>query len=449
MPNYQKIINTVLLCSIIIVNQSNAIAENDSFKAFKAYQSYSRNWMNMNATAIARDNFHPQAYVNNQFITAIDAPMIEANYQASFTALRANNYWYSEEKLTFCKHSDSTYQVFNHYDRYKYDGSLLQSELATTYLMEKQQGLWKFVYLSSIAPDWQNTGCDEYLNYEFLPKDQSFRDSINSRWNGNFIQLDDGYTYYEQANKEANKHIVLVHGFSVPSYIWEPTYQEAIRRGYGVIRYDTYGRGFSDNPDTAYSTELLATQLINLLNALALEKVHLVGLSDGGRTVADIAARFPNRIEQLIFVAPAGFHDDPDIVDKNVSEQEVSIFISEVYPGIGQGQLADFYIPEKFKHWGTRYNGLLKYQGFAKALLSTRKNYQLMEPTHQAIHQNQTKTSFMWGTHDSVLPLNEVRIKINALLPDAKLYEFSQSGHLPHMEEEEKFNQILFEEILK
>ena len=152
---------------------------------------------------------------------------------------------------------------------------------------------------------------------------------------------------------------------------------------------------------------------------------------------------------RLVDRPPAGFHDDPDIVDKNVSEQEVSIFISEVYPGIGQGQLADFYIPEKFKHWGTRYNGLLKYQGFAKALLSTRKNYQLMEPTHQAIHQNQTKTSFMWGTHDSVLPLNEVRIKINDLLPDAKLYEFSQSGHLPHMEEEEKFNQILFEEILK
>jgi pimeloyl-ACP methyl ester carboxylesterase len=55
----------------------------------------------------------------------------------------------------------------------------------------------------------------------------------------------------------------------------------------------------------------------------------------------------------------------------------------------------------------------------------------------------------MWGAHDSVLPLKEVRTKIQNLLPEARLFVFDKSGHLPHMEEEEKFNRILFEQILQ
>jgi len=449
MSSYKIIISAVLYFSIIASNHGIVLAEDTSIEAFRAYQNYSRNWLNMDAKAIARDNFHSPAHINKASITTSDATVIEENYKTNFTVLRKNDYWYSEEKLSFCKQSDTVYQVFNHYNRYKTNGSLLQGDLAATYLMEKQHGLWKFIYLSSINSKWMNYGCDEYHNYEFLPKDQKFRDSVSSRWDGEFIHLDDGYTYYEQANKEAEKHIVLVHGFSVPSYIWEPTYQEAIQRGYGVIRYDTFGRGFSDNPDLDYSTEFFAKQLINLLDALALKKVHLVGLSDGGRTVAYIAAHFPDRIDQLIFVAPAGFHTDEAIKENTVTPQEIENFINEAYQNIGKGQLSDFYAPERFTEWATRYNGLLKYQGFARAMLSTRKNYQAMSPLHQTLFENKTKTSFMWGAHDSVLPLKEVRTKIQNLLPEARLFVFDESGHLPHMEEEEKFNRILFEQILQ
>jgi pimeloyl-ACP methyl ester carboxylesterase len=72
-----------------------------------------------------------------------------------------------------------------------------------------------------------------------------------------------------------------------------------------------------------------------------------------------------------------------------------------------------------------------------------------MNRIHNIIHSNEVKTSIIWGTHDSVLPLNSVREKLSAVLPDATLYEFSASGHLPHMEEQERFNRLLFEQILE
>jgi len=442
-----KVIFSII--TLIISSPSILLADKASYEVFEAYQSYSKNWMNMNASEIAAENFHANTYLNNDPIIAFNTAMIEQEYSNNFSTLKENDYWYSEEILSFCKQSESVYQIFNHYDRYKKDGTLLQSQLATTYIMERRDDKWKFVYMSSIEGKWENTGCDQYRNYEFLKKDKQFRESTAARWNGDFIKLDDGYTFYEQANANANQHIVLVHGFSVPSYIWEPTYQEAIKRGYGVIRYDTFGRGFSDNPDVKYSTELYVNQLKNLLDALAIEKVTLIGLSDGGRTVAMMAARYPERINELIFVSPSGFHEDTEFPTKNVTQIEIDDFIKHAYPKIGQGQLSDFYEPEKFTGWDTRYNGLLKYQGFARALISTRKNYPKMTAIHEKIHTNKVSTSFIWGVHDKVLPLNEVKAKLIALLPQATLFEFMKSGHLAHMEEEERFNLILFEEILK
>jgi len=438
-----------IIITLLFFLPATLMAEKASYEVFKAYQTYSRNWMNMNAPAIATENFHANTYINNDPIKSFNTAMIEQEYSNNFSILKENDYWYSEEILSFCKQSESVYQIFNHYDRYKKDGTLLQGQLATTYIMEKRDDAWKFVYMSSIDGVWLNTGCDQYRNYEFLKKDKQFREATAARWKGDFIKLDDGYTFYEQANANADQHIVFVHGFSVPSYIWEPTYQEAIKRGYGVIRYDTFGRGFSDNPNVEYSTELYVNQLKNLLDSLAIEKVNLIGLSDGGRTVAMMAARYPERINELIFIAPSGFHEDTEFQTKDVAQIEIENFITNAYPKIGNGQLSDFYEPEKFTTWETRYNGLLKYQGFARALLSTRKNYPKMTTIHEKIHTNKISTSFIWGTHDKVLPLNEVKTKLAELLPRATLFEFTKSGHLAHMEEEKRFNRILFEEILK
>ena len=132
MSSYKKIISAVLYFSIIASNHGIVLAEDTSIEAFRAYQNYSRNWLNMDAKAIARDNFHSPAHINKASITTSDATVIEENYKTDFTVLRKNDYWYSEEKLSFCKQSDTVYQVFNHYNRYKTDGSLLQGDLAAT-----------------------------------------------------------------------------------------------------------------------------------------------------------------------------------------------------------------------------------------------------------------------------------------------------------------------------
>ncbi|GIS56607.1 MAG: hypothetical protein CM1200mP1_05450 [Candidatus Neomarinimicrobiota bacterium] len=125
-----------------------------------------------------------------------------------------------------------------------------------------------------------------------------------------FSLLTHGYTYYEFDNLNNEEIIVLVHGFSVPSYIWDETYYESIKRGYGVLRMDLFGRGYSDNPDVIYNDNLYANQVLELLDELNIDKkINLVGLSNGGKIVSKIAENNSDRIKRLIYVAPAGFQN--------------------------------------------------------------------------------------------------------------------------------------------
>src|SRR5574338_937329 len=95
---------------------------------------------------------------------------------------------------------------------------------------------------------------------------------------GSFIRLSDGFTHYElsapprprQGAETGSRAVVLVHGFSVPYFIYDPTFEFLTRSGLRVLRYDLFGRGFSDRPDTEYNLDLFVRQLGELLDELQL-----------------------------------------------------------------------------------------------------------------------------------------------------------------------------------
>jgi len=285
------------------------------------------------------------------------------------------------------------------------------------------------------------------VKYEYIEKNDAFRKSINS---GYFSLLSKGYTYYEYNNLSHEEIIVLIHGFSVPSYIWDETYYESVKRGYSVLRMDLFGRGYSDNPDVLYNDELYANQVLELLDELKIDKkINLVGLSNGGRVVSKIAENNSDRIKRLIYVAPAGFHNfklKPDTTE--ITEDEIASFISDRYKTIAKGQLEDFKEPSKFKGWDTKYESLLKYKGFARALISTTKNNYSLDTINQKIGKSDLPQYAIWGDHDKVLPLNTVQGKITRIMPNLNLFIIKDSGHLPHKEKFDDFNNIFFNKIL-
>ncbi len=54
----------------------------------------------------------------------------------------------------------------------------------------------------------------------------------------------------------------------------------------------------------------------------------------------------------------------------------------------------------------------------------------------------------IWGADDTVLPLKMITEKMDLLFPSLKLFIIKDSGHLPHMEQIKKFNEIFFNAII-
>ena len=287
--------------------------------------------------------------------------------------------------------------------------------------------------------------CSELNNeYEYIVKDQDFRTDVLINNSGNYIELKNGYTYFEEANQDSETGtVVLVHGFSVPSYILETTFNSIEEKGFRVIMMDLYGRGFSDNPDLPQTDELRANQVIELLDRRNIKKASLVGLSNGGRIISKIAYLKPEIVNELFYIASSGFYEYPDTNERDVKLYEINDLIKS-YPEMAMGQKNDFFNPGQYPDWIDKYQELQKHKGFARALISTTKNLVTLDYVHNKIDSLNIPVYTFWGEFDTVVIYDEFKDRLNRVLPNRTEFFISNSGHLPHMENQDEFESILF-----
>ena len=125
---------------------------------------------------------------------------------------------------------------------------------------------------------------------------------------GQFAELSAGRVHYQFSGPEDGKLIMLVHGYSTPSFIFTQNVEALNAAGFRTLQFDHFGRGFSDRPRARYDVEFYDAELIELLDALDVDQpVGLVGLSMGGPIVTEFAARHPERVTSVFLFVPAGF----------------------------------------------------------------------------------------------------------------------------------------------
>jgi 3-oxoadipate enol-lactonase len=96
--------------------------------------------------------------------------------------------------------------------------------------------------------------------------------------------------------------LVLTHGLGDDLHFWDGVVA-SLGRHHRVVRWDVRGFGHSDKPAGPYSPAMLAADLAGLLDALALDRVHLAGISMGGVISQRFALDFPDRVRSLVLVS--------------------------------------------------------------------------------------------------------------------------------------------------
>ncbi|MBP1697236.1 MAG: 3-oxoadipate enol-lactonase [Deltaproteobacteria bacterium] len=104
---------------------------------------------------------------------------------------------------------------------------------------------------------------------------------------------------YELTGKKGALVAVLSHSLSSNLLMWNPQ-MDALNPYFQVLRYDTRGHGGTDAPSGSYTLELLAEDLIGLLDVLGIDRVHFVGLSMGGMIGQCLGLNHPHRFKSLV-----------------------------------------------------------------------------------------------------------------------------------------------------
>jgi pimeloyl-ACP methyl ester carboxylesterase len=274
-------------------------------------------------------------------------------------------------------------------------------------------------------------------------------DTVRATLPGQFVKLPLGVVHYELTGPDNAPTVVLVHGFSVPYYIWDPTFEALTQAGFRVLRYDLYGRGFSDRPEKTYNLDLFDTQLEELLPALDIQgPVDLVGLSMGGPIVAKYANHHPGQVRSLILI-------DPEVASVStqrifplniplVGEYIMGVYVAPVE--LPTTQSDDFYNPDRFPNWEAMYRVQLQYKGFRQAILSTIRAQPGMDSLAEfgVFGRQNLPTLLIWGREDKSVSSAEMQ-QLVQLIPGIDYHIIEKAGHIPQYERPEIVNPLLIE----
>jgi len=288
----------------------------------------------------------------------------------------------------------------------------------------------------------------------FRTETRELNDETRRYTGGSFVPLADGITHYELSNITKDSTVVLVHGFSVPYFIFDPTFHFLSRHGYRVLRYDLFGRGFSDRPDTNYDIDLFVRQLCGLMDALRLiHPVTLVGLSMGGPIAATFTARYPQRVARLVLIDPAGarppaFPELLKIVKKPVIGEVILALMGRA--GFIKHVASDFFDRRLVEQFQERYVIQMQFKGFKRALLSTVRNNMLESfiHTYRSVGALDIPVLLFWGRNDTTVPLAQ-SVDICAAIPNIELHVIDDCSHIPHYEKPEETNAHLLDFLRK
>jgi pimeloyl-ACP methyl ester carboxylesterase len=241
--------------------------------------------------------------------------------------------------------------------------------------------------------------------------------------------------YFE--DRGTGKPVVLIHGWPLSGASWERQAAALLAAGYRVITYDRRGFGRSSQPGGGYDYDTLARDTYELLEALDLDDVTLVGFSMGGGEVARYMGKYneKGRVTKVCFmasIAPAlrKSGDNPDGVDPAIFEGIKQQIEADRFAFL-EGFLQNFYnadaLPKLISpaaiHASFNVGSGSSYQGFLNCVDAW------LEDFRDDVATITVPTLVIHGDADRILPLAATGERTAKLIPGAKLHVIKDGPH--------------------
>jgi 2-hydroxy-6-oxonona-2,4-dienedioate hydrolase len=257
-----------------------------------------------------------------------------------------------------------------------------------------------------------------------------------------YLEADGLKTFYVRAG--SGMPVVLFHGAAPGASAklnWRLNIEPLAAAGFTIYAYDQPGFGFTDNP-ADHSIEYRVTHAKAFIDALKLERFHVVGNSVGGYIAARIALE-DRRTGKLVTtttgtLAPKGSEQSQALGQKHSEELREYIPSADNMRKLTMGTLfrkelvTEELVQERFA-------------------MSIAKNYEAQQQRRsvnppRAIHDElrnlKSKTLLLWGNNDRGVSV-ERGLLLFQRIPNAEFHLFDQCAHWVQWDQAERFNRLV------
>ncbi|MCY1073584.1 alpha/beta fold hydrolase [Archangium lansingense] len=238
--------------------------------------------------------------------------------------------------------------------------------------------------------------------------------------------------------------VVLLHGGLLDMRLWNEQVGP-LARHFTTLRYDLRGFGSSDVPEGQPYAPY--EDLRALLDYFSMDRVHVVGLSLGGRVALDFALAWPERVSCLVLVAP-GIQGAPPAPEENVWLTD----LLDSERGTDARAVAEAWLESDYlasamarpslapvvRQWTLDNRGSLASAHLARFL---------SPPAYTQLEHLLAPTLVMVGDRDNPVMLRNAEV-LARRVPALTRVTLPGVGHLPNLERPDDFNRVLLDFLI-
>lgn len=298
--------------------------------------------------------------------------------------------------------------------------------------------------LGVLAPaDVSDADIDAYISSYVTPVEDEEEGEEAAAYH--FVDVDGiRVRYASRGGDDASRSAVLfIHGFGGDLDNWLFNL-DALAEKHRVFALDLPGHGQSTPKVPGTSLAALAEFVGKFMDAVSIEKAHLVGHSMGGGIAAQMAVDQPARVESVSLISPAGFGDEVNnaytegfVTAESRRELKPVVELLFANPELVSRQMLDDLL--KYKRLDGVSDALTSLNGglFAGGRQSAQPAGKLAATGKPVL--------VIWGAKDQIIPAAHAK---NA--PEgATVRVFDDAGHMSQMEKANEVNALLKEQVAK
>lgn len=249
-------------------------------------------------------------------------------------------------------------------------------------------------------------------------------------------QVGDITLYYEDTGE--GFPVVFIHGLAGDGSAWKPQVA-ALRDRHRVVTFDNRGAGRSTQREEPVTTMDMARDTLALLDALAIERAHIVGRSMGGAIAQHLYLLAPERVQSVVLCAsfakldPIGFRvltNMREVLEwrgtwEDHARHSVANFVAPAFYNANPDVVAGIV-------------GLIASESRLPACYIAQNHACLLHDTTADLHRITCPALVLAGSLDPICSPTATRWLADGL-PDATTVMFERSSHFFLMEQAEEF----------